>query len=100
MLYIFDQNENLIALLKPDFNRSTGPVTTSRAFLSAAFPAEFDREPTEGCPYWDAVHREVLNGENTFTFTVPADRADAAYVAEGNLVAFKDLDSYWQIFEI
>lgn len=100
MLYIFDQNENLIALLKPDFNRSTGPATTSRAFLSAAFPAEFDREPTEGCPYWDAVHREVLNGENTFTFTVPADRADAAYVAEGNLVAFKDLDAYWQFFEI
>lgn len=100
MLYVFSPDENLIALLKPDFTRSTGPATTSRAFLMAAFPAEFDREPTEGCPYWDAVHREVLNGENTFTFTVPADRADAAYVAEGNLVAFKDLDSYWQFFEI
>ena len=76
MLYIFDPDENLIALLKPDFNRSTGPASTSRAFLSAAFPAELDREPTEGCPYWGAVHREVLNGENTFTFTVPGGQAE------------------------
>ena len=88
MLYVFDPSENLIALLKPDFTRSTGPVTTSRTFLSAEYPAEFDREPTEGCPYWDAVHREVLNGENTLTFVVPADRADAAHVQESNLVAF------------
>lgn len=100
MLYIFDQDENLIAMLKPDFDRSTGPTTTSRAFLSANFPAEFDREPAEGCPYWDAVHYEVLNGENTFEFTVPGNQADAAYVTEGNLVAFKDIDSYWQFFEI
>lgn len=100
MLYIFDPNENLIALLKPDFTRSTGPTTTSRAFLSAEFPAEFDREPAEGCPYWGASHYEKLNGENTLKFVVPADQADAAYVQEGNLVAFKDLDAYWQFFEI
>jgi phage minor structural protein len=42
----------------------------------------------------------VLNGENTFSFTVPGGQADAAYVTEGNLVAFKDLESYWQFFEI
>ena len=68
--------------------------------MSAEFPAEFDREPNSGCPYWDAVHYEILNGENTFRFTVPADQADAAYVLEGNLVAFRDLDSYWQVFEV
>lgn len=100
MLYIFNPNEKLIALLKPDFTRSTGPATTSQAFLGAEYPAEFDREPTAGCPYCDAVHREVLSGENTLEFTVPADRADAAHVQESNLVAFKDLDSYWQFFEI
>jgi phage minor structural protein len=100
LLYIFNPNETLIALLKPDFTRSAGPAETSRAFLSASFPAEFDREPTEGCPYWDPVHREVLNSENVFQFVVPANQADAAYVQEGNLVAFKDLDAYWQLFEI
>ncbi|MGS0745549.1 phage tail spike protein [Syntrophomonas erecta subsp. sporosyntropha] len=100
MLYVFDPSENLIALLKPEFTRSSGPASTSQAFLSAEYPAELDREPTEGCPYWDARHREVLNGENTFSFTVPGGQADAAYVTEGNLVAFKDLDSYWQFFEI
>ncbi|MEN6391076.1 MAG: phage tail protein [Syntrophomonas sp.] len=100
MLYIFDPDENLIALLKPDFTRSHGPTTTSRAFLMAEFPAEFDREPTFGCPYWDAVHHEILNGENTFKFTVPAGESDAAHVQPGNLVAFKDLDAAWQFFEI
>lgn len=100
MLYVFNPDEELIALLKPDYTRSTGPTTSAQAFLSAEFPAEFDREPTAGCSYWDAVHREVLNGENTFSFTVPGGQADAAYVTEGNLVAFKDLDSYWQVFEI
>jgi phage minor structural protein len=100
LLYVFGPSENLIALLKPDFSKSTGPTATSQAFLGAEYPAEFDREPTEGCPYWDAIHHEVLNGENTLAFTVPADRADAVHVQEGNLVAFKDLDSYWQFFEI
>jgi phage minor structural protein len=47
--------------------------------------------------FFDAVHYEVLNGENTFEFTVPAGNE---YVVEGNLVAFRDLDSYWQVFEI
>ena len=47
--------------------------------------------------FFDAVHREVLNGENTFEFTIPAG---SEYVIEGNLVGFRDLDSYWQVFEI
>jgi len=101
MLYIFDPDEKLIALLKPDFTRSTSPATTtSRAFLMAAFPAEIDREPASGCPYWDAKHYEKLNGDNTFRFTVPADQSDAAYVQTGNLVGFKDPDADWQFFEI
>ena len=47
--------------------------------------------------FFNAIHREVLNGENTFQFTIPAGNE---YVVEGNLVAFRDLDSYWQVFEI
>jgi len=47
--------------------------------------------------FFNAVHYEVLNGENIFEFTVPAG---SEYVVEGNLVAFRDLDSYWQVFEI
>ena len=73
MLYIFDKSEKLLTLLKND---------------GAA------------CPYFDAVHKEQLNGENTFTFAIPAGHPDAQYVVEGNLVAFRDLDLDWQLFEI
>ena len=50
--------------------------------------------------FFEPKHKEVLNGENTFTFSFPADQYDAQYIVEGNLVAFRDLDSYWQVFEI
>jgi len=73
MLYIFNLNEQLQAVLKNDGT---------------------------ACPYYDAIHTEKLNGENTFTFTVPADHLDSQYVTEGNLVAFQDLDLNWQLFEI
>ena len=50
--------------------------------------------------FFEAVHREVLNGENTFQFTISANSEHSEYVVEGNLVAFRDLDSYWQVFEV
>lgn len=50
--------------------------------------------------FFDAVHREVLNGENTFQFTISANSEHSEYVVEGNLAAFRDLDSYWQVFEV
>ncbi len=73
MLYIFDKTEKLVAILNNDGN---------------------------ACPYWDAIHEEKLNGENTFSFSVPVDHNDSQYVVEGNLVAFRDLDQNWQMFEI
>ncbi|NLJ84681.1 MAG: hypothetical protein GX336_07210, partial [Halanaerobiaceae bacterium] len=73
MLYIFDQNEQLQAVLRNDGT---------------------------ACPYYDVIHTEKLTGENTFTFTVPADYPDTQFVTKGNLVAFKDLDQNWQLFEI
>lgn len=48
----------------------------------------------------EAKHHEKLNGDNNFSFTIPADQVSASYVASGNLVGFRDLDSYWQFFEI
>ena len=50
--------------------------------------------------FWDAVHREVLNGENTFSFSFPANTENTQYIEEGCLVGFYDLDSYWQFFEV
>lgn len=50
--------------------------------------------------FFNAIHREVLNGENTFQFSISADSEYNEHVVEGNLVAFRDLDSYWQVFEI
>ncbi|MFS0776268.1 phage tail spike protein [Neobacillus sp. 3P2-tot-E-2] len=72
MIYIFDKNEQLLTILKPD-----GP-----------------------CPYKEAAHIEQLNKENTFSFWIPADHADSQYVKEENLVAFKDLDGDIRLFVI
>ena len=33
--------------------------------------------------FFDAVHREVLNGENTFQFTISANSEHNEYVVEG-----------------
>lgn len=52
------------------------------------------------CPFYDAIHDEKVNLENTFTFAIPSDHSDAKYVIEGSLIAFQDLDSNWQLFEV
>ncbi|WP_339063551.1 phage tail spike protein [Tepidibacillus marianensis] len=54
----------------------------------------------DSCPYYDAIHTEQINGENTFQFSIPADHPDAQYVVEGGLIAFKDVDQNYQLFEI
>jgi len=50
--------------------------------------------------FFEPKHKEVLNGENTFTFSFPANQDGAAYIIEGNLVGYKDYDVSWHIFEI
>lgn len=50
--------------------------------------------------FFEPKHKEVLNGENTFVFSFPADQYDAQYIVEGNLVGYKDYDVSWHIFEI
>ncbi len=57
------------------------------------------------CPFSEPVHFEKLASgsetiENNFTFEVPADHSDAQYLKEGALVAFLDLDTNWQLFEV
>ena len=74
MLYIFGQDEKLLAILSNDNPKS--------------------------CPYFSAPHTEKLNGENTFDFSVPFSHEDSVYVLEENLVAFKDLDNNYQLFII
>ena len=73
MLLVFDIDERLVTTLKND---------------------------GIACPYFNAVHKEQLNGENTLTFAVPAGHVDTRYVIEGNLVMFKCPDNNWQLFEI
>lgn len=75
MLYIFGSDEKLQAVLKND---------------------------GKTCLYWNPIHREALDSTptNIFQFTIPADHPDSQYVTEGNLVAFRDLDQDWQLFEI
>ncbi|BAF60357.1 phage-related protein [Pelotomaculum thermopropionicum SI] len=55
----------------------------------------------KACPYFNAVHLEQLNGENSLELSVPAGHEDAQYITEENLVAIKDLDEdFYQLFVI
>ena len=102
MLYIFNQNEQLQAILKPDTNPTYARPAGETYYIQMQHPVpdETLAAPATACPYYDAYHTEKLNGENVFIFTVPANHPDSQYVVEGNLVAFKDLDNNWQLFEI
>lgn len=54
------------------------------------------------CPFYDAVHKEQINQENSLKFSIPSNHPDAASVIEGNLVFYRDWDDPRQIqlFEI
>lgn len=54
----------------------------------------------ELCPFQDAFHLEQINRQNTFHFLIPANNEKANFIIEGNLIAFKDLDGDFQLFEI
>jgi phage minor structural protein len=54
----------------------------------------------KGAPFYDAIHTEQINKENNFDFSVPADHEDSQHVVEENLVAFKDEDGAFQLFEM
>ena len=102
-LYIFNHVERLQAVLGAsdapgNFQENTLQYDRGHQYdTGMRYKKWSDKDP---CPYWNAIHHEALNSENTFTFTVPAGHPFAQYVAEGNLVAFKDLDQDWQLFEI
>lgn len=51
-------------------------------------------------PYFDAVHTEQINGQNTLEFSVPAFDERVENIEEGGLAAFKDRDGDYQFFEI
>lgn len=52
------------------------------------------------CPFFDPIHTEQLNKDHTLDFSVPANHAAAAHIQRNNLVAFKDSDGDYQLFQI
>ena len=46
----------------------------------------------DNSPYYNIKHVERLNGENTLTFSIAANHEDSQFIAEGNTVAFRDID--------
>jgi phage minor structural protein len=99
-LYIFNQNEELVTILKPD-STVTRTVTEDYTQTATMFTGG-DAKVIESssCPYKEAPHTEQLNKENFFQFWVPADHEDSQYVKEENLVAFKDEDGAIRLFVI
>ncbi|ADU30375.1 phage tail spike protein [Evansella cellulosilytica] len=51
-------------------------------------------------PFFNDLHTEKLNSENTFEFSIPANIEHTEDVIEGNYVVFRDSDHKYQMFEI
>lgn len=48
----------------------------------------------------EAIHREIINGENYLEFVIPSDHDKAEYLIEENIVLYKDPDGNWNEFVI
>jgi phage minor structural protein len=73
MLYIFDKDEQLKAILEQDSK--------------------------EACPYYKARLKSVLNGEEILSFRVPANYEQAKEIKEQGYVAIKE-NAQWKLFLI
>lgn len=51
-------------------------------------------------PILDAHHKQQLLGENSLTFYVPSDHADASYIVENGIIIFRDADGIDQEFVV
>mgnify|MGYP001239102601 CR=1 FL=1 len=67
MIFIFDRDENMKAVLR--------------------------RESPESMPYWEAAFVEQLNGDIRLKFHIPADHDDAQYIEEESRVVYRDDDN-------
>jgi len=67
MIFIFDRDENLKAVLR--------------------------RESPESMPYWEAAFVKQLNGDIRLKFHIPADHDDAQYIEEESRVVYRDDDN-------
>ena len=74
MLLIFDREENLQAIL--------------------------EQKNKNSCPYYNAIVKSVLNGEQTITFRAPFEHEDAKKIIEHGYVARKNKFGQWQLFLI
>lgn len=84
------------------FNDGAGAVVTSAAQQNLLYIFNSSEELTAIIPaadYFDAKHYEKLNGDNTFKFKI-VNPNYMPYLTVGSLVAFIDLDGYWQFFEL
>lgn len=50
--------------------------------------------------YFEAVHVEKINGQNTLEFSIPATDPLTDLIAEGMIAGFLDIDNVYQFFEI
>ncbi|MFA7078267.1 MAG: phage tail protein [Syntrophomonas sp.] len=84
------------------FNEGARALVTVAAQANLLYIFNSSEELTAIIPasdYTDARHYEKLNGDNTFRFKI-INPDYMPYLTVGSLVAFIDLDAYWQFFEI
>ena len=54
----------------------------------------------QGCPYYDAVHHEVLNGVNKLEFTIPGDHPVAGLVEKGCVAVIQMIEGDFRAFRV
>ncbi|SET94610.1 phage minor structural protein, N-terminal region [Salinibacillus kushneri] len=74
MIYVFDQDDNLLTSLSNDSD--------------------------ETCPYESPYLDDLLNETTEFEFTVPTSHFDSQYIKGENQVAVQDIDGVWRLFVI
>lgn len=74
MIYVFDKEEKLLFIL--------------------------DNLKDTSCPFFNAKHKEQINGENSLEFSLLAEFPESDSIKEGCYVCYKDRDGDFQMFEI
>jgi len=54
----------------------------------------------QGCPYYEAVHHEVLNGVNKLEFTIPGDHPVAGLVEKGCIAVIQTIEGDFRAFRV
>lgn len=54
----------------------------------------------DGCPYYEAVHHEVLNGVNKLEFTIPGDHPVSGLVEKGCIAVIQTIEGDFRAFRV